>query len=343
MTKEIAPDRAHTIRDFRLESGAVLPEARIAFVSYGKLAPDGRNAVLVTHGFTSSHRFTDTHGPSGEGSWGPLVGPGKAIDTDRYFVVSSNMLGSSYGSTCPRDIDPRTGRPYGPDFPRFSLPDMVGAQRAMLEALGVKRLAAVVGPSYGGFQAFTWGVRHPDFVDAIVPVITDLRAPRDAGADERLVARFAQHPNWNGGHYYATGGIDSAMAELRVETLLKYGAMEELAAAFPDPAARRAEIDRRAAQWAKEFDANSLVALMRASQAYDAEPELAKIRARVLYILSRTDKLFPPSLQAPVMAKLAAAGVAAAYFEIDSEFGHQASGADAGKWAPTLRAFLDRR
>jgi len=342
MTQTIAPDRSHTIRDFRLESGAVLPEARIAFVSYGKLAPDGRNAVLVTHGFTSSHRFTDTHGPSGEGSWGPLVGPGKAIDTDRFFVVSSNMLGSSYGSTCPRDIDPRTGRAYGPDFPRFSLPDMVGAQRAMLEALGVKRLAAVVGPSYGGFQAFTWGVKHPDFVDAIVPVITDLRAPRDAGADERLVERFAKHPNWNGGHYYTTGGIDSAMAELRVETLLKYGAMEELAAAFPDPAARRAEIDRRAAQWAKEFDANSLVALMRASQAYDAEPELAKIRARVLYILSRTDKLFPPSLRAPVMAKLAAAGVAAAYFEIDSEFGHQASGADAGKWAPTLRAFLDR-
>jgi len=186
-------------------------------------------------------------------------------------------------------------------------------------------------------------VRHPDFVDAIVPVITDLRAPRDAGADERLVQRFAAHPNWNGGHYYASGGIDSAMAELRVETLLKYGAMEELAAAFPDPAARRAEIDRRAAQWAREFDANSLVALMRASQAYDAEPELAKIRARVLYILSRTDKLFPPSLREPVMAKLAAAGVAAEYFEIDSEFGHQASGADAARWGPTLRAFLDRR
>jgi homoserine O-acetyltransferase len=342
MTAEIAPDRSHTIRNFKLVSGETLPEATLAFVSYGKLAPDGRNAVLVTHGFTSSHRFTDTHGPSGEGSWGPLVGPGKAIDTNRFFVVSSNMLGSSYGSTCPRDINPKTGRAYGPDFPRFSLPDIVAAQRAMLEGLGVKRLAAVVGPSYGGFQAFTWGVKHPDFVDAIVPVITDLRAPRDAGADERLVARFAAHPNWNGGHYYANGGIDSAMAELRVETLLKYGAMEELAAAFPDPVARRAEIDRRAAQWAREFDANSLVALMRASQAYDAEPELAKIRARTLYILSRTDKLFPPTLRASVMGKLEAAGVAAEYFEIDSEFGHQASGADWAKWGPTLKAFLER-
>jgi homoserine O-acetyltransferase len=340
MTSDFAPDRFHTIRDFRLSTGAVLAEAKIAFVSYGTLAPDGRNAVLVTHGFTSSHRFTDTHGPSGEGSWGPLVGPGKAIDTDRFFVVSSNMLGSSYGSTCPRDTNPATGRPYGPDFPPFGVVDIVGAQRRMLEALGVKRLHAVVGPSYGGFQAFNWGVSHPDFVDRIVPVISDLKAPRDPGADGRLVERFAKHPNWNGGHYYANGGIDDAMKELRVETLLKYGAMEELAGAFPDVGKRRAEIDRRAAQWAREFDANSLVALMRASQRYDIAGDLTKIKARTLYILSRTDRIFPPSLKEPVMAKLTAAGIDATYFEIDSENGHQASGSDWAKWAPALKAFL---
>ncbi|MBI1243451.1 MAG: alpha/beta fold hydrolase [Alphaproteobacteria bacterium] len=337
----IAPDRTHKIRDFRLASGAVLTEAEIAYVTYGRLAADGANAILVTHGFTSSHRFTDTHGPSGEGSWGPLVGPGKAIDTDRFFVVSSNMLGSSYGSTCPRSIDPRTGRAYGPDFPKLDVRDIVNAQRTMLEAIGVRRLLAVVGPSYGGFQAFVWGISHPDFVDGIVPVISGLRSPRDPGADERLVARFAAHPNWNGGRYYENGGIFEAMRELRVETLLKYGAMEELAASIPDPAERRAEIDRRAGTWATEFDANSLLALMRASQAYDASPDLAKIRARVLYILSRTDKLFPPALSEEVMPALAAAGVDAQYFLLDSAFGHQASGADWAKWAPILRRFID--
>ncbi|MBI3504808.1 MAG: alpha/beta fold hydrolase [Proteobacteria bacterium] len=342
MTLSAAPDRTHTIRDFRLASGEILPQATIAYVSYGTLAADGKNAVLVTHGFTSSHRFTDTHGPSGEGSWGPLVGPGKAIDTDRFFVVSSNMLGSSYGSTCPRSVNPKTGRAYGPDFPLFTLPDIVAAQRRMLEAIGVRRLAAVVGPSYGGFQAFQWGVSHPDFVDAIAPVISDVRSPRTEGAEEQLIARFAKDPNWNGGHYYENGGIDGTMTALRVETLLKYGAMEELAAKFPDPAARRAEIDRRAAQWAKEFDANSMIVLMRASSRCDVSDELSKIRARVLYVLSRTDKLFPPSLGPVVMGKLAAAGVAAAYFEIDSAFGHQASGADWAKWGPTLKAFLDR-
>jgi len=342
MNASISPDRVHTIRDFRLVSGGVLPEARIAFITYGTLASDGRNAVLVTHGFTSSHRFTDTHGPSGEGSWGPLVGPGKAIDTDRFFVVSSNMLGSSYGSTCPRDTNPATGRAWGPDFPAIRLPDIVAAQRHMLEALGVRHLHAVVGPSYGGFQAFEWGVAQADFVDRIVPVICDVRSPRNAGADERLVTRFAAHPNWNGGHYYEKGGIFETMRDLRVETLLNYGAMEELAAAIPDERKRRAEVDRRAEVWAREFDANSLVALMRASQAYDVSDRIPEIRARVLYVLSRTDKLFPPFLRETVMAKFAAAGVRAAYFEIDSEFGHQASGADAAKWGPTLKAFLEQ-
>ncbi|MBL8805438.1 MAG: alpha/beta fold hydrolase [Rhodospirillales bacterium] len=338
---EFAPDRKHTIRDFRLVSGETLPEATIAYVAYGRLAPGGDNAILVTHGFTSSHRFTDTHGPSGEGSWGPLVGPGKAIDTDRHFVVSSNMLGSSYGSTCPRSRDPRTGRAYGPNFPALDVRDIVNAQRAMLESIGVRRLLAVVGPSYGGFQAFVWGMTHPDFVDGIAPIISGLRAPRDPGADGRLVERFAAHANWNGGNYYENGGIFEAMRDLRVETLLKYGAMEELATAFPDPSARRAEIERRAAQWANEFDGNSLLTLMRASQGYDATRELNRIRARVLYVLSRTDKLFPPALRDEVMPALAAAGVDARYFEIDSIFGHQASGADWSKWGPELRKFLD--
>jgi homoserine O-acetyltransferase len=341
MTHNFAPDRFHTIRDFRLTSGAVLPEARIAYVTYGDLAPDGANAILVTHGFTSSHRFTDTHGPSGEGSWGPLVGPGKAIDTRRFFVVSSNMLGSSYGSTCPRSVDPRTGKPYGPDFPAFGLPDIVAAQRALLDALGVKRLLAVVGPSYGGFQAFQWGVSYPGFVDGLVPVVSDLRSPRGEGAEDGLVARFAKDPNWNGGHYYANGGIDGTMAALRVETLLKYGADAELSHAFPDPALRRAEIERRATKWAHEFDANSMVALMRASSRCDLRGEAGKIAARVLYILSRTDVLFPPSLAPETMGILREAGVRAEYFELDSDFGHQASGADAAKWAPVLAKFLD--
>ena len=145
-------DRRFRTRDFALENGAVLPELELAYVTHGRLAPDGRNAVLLTHGYTSSHFMVDGEAGPRTGEWGTLVGPGAPIDTDKLFVVASNMLGSSHGSTGPGSLDPRTGRPYGPDFPDISLADIVAAQRAMLDSLGVRRLVAVAGPSYGGFQ-----------------------------------------------------------------------------------------------------------------------------------------------------------------------------------------------
>lgn len=339
MAEMLPPDRLHKIPNFRLTSGASLPDAGIAYVTLGTLAPDGKNAILLTHGYTSSHRFIGD-GATGEGSWGPLVGPGRAIDTDRFFVISSNMLGSSYGSTCPRSLNPKTGQPYGPDFPAFGLTDIVTAQKSLADALGVKRLVAVVGPSYGGFQAFQWAITFPDFMDAIAPAVSGLTSPTGPDGGQALIDRFKTEPNWNGGHYYAKGGIEPAMKALRFETLLKYGADDELAETMPDPAARKAEIERRAARWASEFDSNSMIALARAAAGYDVTAETGKIRARILYVLSRTDALFPPSLAPTVMGNLKAAGAQAECFEIDSNFGHQASGSDALKWAPTLARFL---
>src|SRR5580704_11854635 len=127
------PTRFAAIGDLPLARGGTLRDARLAYVSYGTLAPDGRNAILLTHGFTSSHLFADSGGTSSEGSWAELVGPGRAIDTDRFYVVSSNMLGSAFGSTAPSSINPDTGREYGPDFPLITLPDIVGAQRRMID------------------------------------------------------------------------------------------------------------------------------------------------------------------------------------------------------------------
>src|SRR3970282_117242 len=162
--------------------GEVLPALTLAYEAYGRLAADGRNAVLVTHGFTSSQHAAGKHAPADEAArrWDGLIGPGKAIDTDRFFVVASNMLGSSYGSTAPASLNPATGRPYGPDFPDITLRAIVGAQKAMLDALGVRHLVAVAGPSYGGFQAFQWAVTYPEFVSGVVPVVT---APRGSGGE----------------------------------------------------------------------------------------------------------------------------------------------------------------
>jgi homoserine O-acetyltransferase len=339
-----ATDRTFTARNFALESGATFPEMTLIFDTYGRLAPDGANAILVTHGYTGSHRAAGpptAANPAG-GWWKGLIGPGLALDTNRYFVVSSNMLGSSYGSTGPSKVNPATGKPYGPDFPDITLGDIVRAQRFMLDSLGVRHLVAVAGQSFGGFQAFQWAISYPDFMDGIVASVT---APRGLGGDESvraLVAQLAADPGWNGGWYHERGGIPATMTALRIDTLRRYGTNEILAATVSDPAEREARMREMAERWVREFDPNALVALRKAMVRFDAGPDLAKIRAKVLYVLSRTDVLFPPSIAPEVMAKLGAAGVDAAYVEIDSDFGHLASGADCAKWSPALRAFLDR-
>ncbi|MDE2007102.1 MAG: alpha/beta fold hydrolase, partial [Rhodospirillales bacterium] len=288
--------------------------------------------------YTSGPRMIEGDEGASEGSWAALVGPGKAIDTDRYFVVASNMLGSSYGSTNAASTDPATLRPYGSRFPELTVGDIVAAQKHLLDALGVRHLVAVVGPSYGGFQAFQWGVDFPDFMHGIVPVVTALRSP--VARIEPLVEQLARDPNWNGGDYYDRGGVVATTTEMRIETLRGYGLEAALAERIADPTARAAELRRIARAWAEAFDANSLVILRKAMLRYDVAARLGRIRARVMYVLSSTDTLFPPSLAPEVMGALAAAGVTAEYVALESAFGHLASGLDAAKWAPALTRFL---
>jgi homoserine O-acetyltransferase len=331
-----------TTNNFILEDGGTLSRLELVYETYGDLASDGRNAFLLTHGYTSSQHAAGRDARGEAGWWDGLVGPGRAIDTRKYFVISSNMIGSSYGSTGPASINPETGKPYGPDFPLITVADMVRAQHALLDSLGARHLVAVAGPSYGGYQAFQWAVTYPFDMDRIVAVVT---APNVTDG-ERMVAdlraRFSTAPGWNGGRYYETGGMRDFMTRFRVETLKRYGIEAELASRFPDSAAREAEIRRMASQWAGEFDPNSLIVLAQARANLDAVKEFSKIRAKLLYVLCRTDKLFPRALAPQVMAQLKSAGVDTSYFEIDSDKGHLASGLDCAKWAPALEEFLGR-
>src|SRR5438132_406658 len=336
-------DRFFTLRNFPLTDGTVMPEATIAYETYGRPAPDGRNAILCTHGYTGSPHFAGRNPANGNqpGSWDGLIGPGRAIDTDKLFVVASNMLGSSFGSTNAASIDPATGQPYGPDFPAISIRDIVAAQRALLDSLKVKHLVAVAGPSYGGYQAFQWAVAYPDFMDGIVPVNT---APwASVNTDKQLAevqARLATDPEWHGGHYYGKGGAKTVLTEIRVETLKRYGIETALAPRYPDPTEREAAIRKVAADWARKWDANSLIILRRALLGFDTRPDFAKIKAKVLYVLCRTDALFPPKIAPDVIKALGEAGVEARYFEIDSDLGHSSSGPEHAKWSPVLREFL---
>jgi homoserine O-acetyltransferase len=335
-------DRNFSISNFRLQDGDVMPTAKIVYETYGQLASDSRNAVLITHAYTSSHHAAGRDPANGNlpGWWDGLIGPGKAIDTDKLSVVSSNMLGSSFGSSNGASIDPRTGRPYGPDFPAITVRDLIGAQKVLLDQLGVKRLVAVAGPSYGGYQAFQWAVEYPDLMDAIVPVVTAPNAQNAEHGLAELQNRLAADAEWNGGRYYGRGGAKTVLTQLRIEMLKRNGIEAALAPRYPDREPREAEIRRQAIDWAQRWDTNSLVILRRGTLGYDTVRDFAKIKAKVLYVLCRTDRLFPPSIAPGVMQALAAAGVEARYFEIDSDLGYSASGPEHAKWSPVLRGFL---
>jgi homoserine O-acetyltransferase len=339
MDKNMNPAKHFLQRDVRLQLGGLLSEVQTAYVTMGTLASNGRNAVLVTHGYTSGPEMLDANAETAEGAWDGIVGPGRPIDTDRYFVVCPNVLGSSFGSTNAASNDPATGQPYGSRFPDITIGDIVAGQKALLDHLGVKHLVAVIGPSLGGAQVFQWGVDHPDHMDALVPVLCAPAMPQANVAE--LEAKLAGDPHWRGGDYY---GSNRAMTEFltanRIASLSAFGIDALLATRFPQPGATAAEVRRLARRWAEKFDANSLLILLKAIARFDVTDRLDQVRAPLLYVLSRTDRLFPPTLAAQVMPQLERAGVDVRYFEIDSEHGHFASGTDAAKWAPALREFL---
>src|SRR6202453_5223245 len=209
----------------RLDCGRELHQVRIAYETYGALSPQRDSVILVCHalsgnahaaGFakTPSEESTrdgfaaeDRDGVAGSalGWCDGMIGPGKAFDTDRFFVVSTNLLGGCRGTTGPSSIDPATGRPYGPDFPVITVADMVRTERAFLHALGIERLAAVGGGSLGGMQAFEWAILFPDQVDAVVP-IASTHALQPQGVAWNAIAREAilRDPAWQGGRYYGT-------------------------------------------------------------------------------------------------------------------------------------------
>src|SRR5258708_11188403 len=181
MTKPFAI-KTCAIRDCRLQSGTVMPAVTIAYKTLGQLSPGRDNAVLVTHGNTSGPQMIDPGGSTGEGSWNELVGPGKAVDTNRFFAICPNMLRSSYGSTNAASIDPATDKRYGARFPDITVGDIVASQRLLIDSLGIDKLVALVGPSYGGFQAFQCAVDYPVMMRGMAARVTAPIVPHERAA-----------------------------------------------------------------------------------------------------------------------------------------------------------------
>lgn len=323
-----------------LELGGRLESVTLAYRTWGALAPDGRNAVLVLHALTGESKC------AGEGGWwAPLVGAGRAIDTDTHFVVCANVLGGCQGSTGPASIDPATGRPYAMRFPLVTIGDMVAAQRRLVERLGVRRLVAV-GGSIGGFQALEWATRHPDLVSLSVPIAaTAALGPQGIALNEAGRRAIMADPDWRGGDYAGEGVFPAdGLAIARMIAMVQFHSAESMDARFDRrPAARpslypafggtfdvEGYIHYHGAALVRRFDANSHLYLSRAMDLYDLGRDggldrwLGRVAAPMLLVGIRTDWLFPPEGVRRLADQVAAAGKEAAYRELDSPHGHDA-------------------
>lgn len=324
--------------NFELTSGSVLPTLTVAYETWGTLNDTGDNAILLCHGYTNH-----PHAGGDENGWfHNLMGLGKAVDTDKYFVVCSNMLGSSYGTTGPRSINSETSKPYGPDFPAYSTHDMVEVQKTLIDALGVKQLKAVVGYSYGGHLTFMWGSLYPERMRCLVPIAGVTERTHTSADIARIRARFEKCPDWNDGHYYDNepgGGVFEELVEARMETLTKYGQGTYLTAQGHDIDAATAIIRERATIWAGQFDANSLWILYQAG--VGSKADVSKIKAPLLNVLARTDSVVDVALGQPTVDALVTHGCDATFLEIDTEYGHAGPMLDAHLWSADLERFLD--
>jgi homoserine O-acetyltransferase len=370
----------------RLDCGRDLHPIRIAYETYGELSPTRDNVLLVCHalsgdahaagvaatppeestrdGFGAEAR--DGTSSKGLGWWDGMIGPGKAFDTDHYYVVSTNLLGGCRGSTGPSSVDPATGRAYGSDFPVITVADMVRAQRAFLDVLGIERLAAVAGGSLGGMQALEWAILFPDQVDAVV-AIASTHALHPQGMAWNAIAResIMRDPAWQGGHYYETDRRpDSGMGVARMVGHVTYLSAQALEEKFGRRLQSSDEIrytvtepefevesylDHQAEVFVKRFDANTYLYTSRALTYFDlarqhGDGSLARaldgVAARTLLIAFSSDWLYPPAASRDIEDALRALGKPVESHVIDAPYGHDCFLLEEARQTPLIREFL---
>jgi homoserine O-acetyltransferase/O-succinyltransferase len=371
-----------------LDCGRTLHPIRIAYETYGTLSPSRDNVILVCHALSGdAHAAGSTTTPAAEstrdgfraderdagsgrglGWWDGMIGPGKAFDTDRFFVVSSNLLGGCRGTTGPSSTNPSTGRPYGSDFPVITVGDMVRAERALLNELGIARLAAVAGGSLGGMQALEWAVQYGDHVDAIIP-IASTHALHPQGVAWNAIARNAitADPDWQGGHYYGTGRAPTAgMGVARMVGHITYLSARSLNDKFgrrlqfaDDIRYRLTEpefevenyLRHQADAFVKRFDANTYLYMSRALSYFDLARQhgggqltraVRNVSAKTLLIAFSSDWLYPPSGSEELADALRAAGKDVELHVIDAPYGHDCFLLEEARQTPMIQRFLAR-
>lgn len=323
-----------------LECGKFLSPVTVAHETYGTLNADGTNAILVCHALTGSAHAAGYHTDDEKsvGWWNELIGPEKALDTNKYFVVCSNILGSCYGTSGPTSTNPPTNEPYRESFPRITIRDMVNVQKRLLDYLGVNKLATVIGSSLGGMQALEWGILYPNFCETIIPISTAAKQTAWCIALNSIArAAITNDPEWNGGNYTQQPAAGLSLA--RMVGMVSYRTPKELEARFgrkreqgnPFDAKNKFEVERYLAYQGRKlverFDANTYLILSHATDSHDVtrgrgslELVLGSIRAQTLCIGVSSDIRYPTSDQEELVRYIPNAE----YAEIESVHGHDA-------------------
>jgi homoserine O-acetyltransferase len=349
----------------RLDSGAVLSPVEIAYETYGTLAADGGNAILVCHALTGDQYVASTHPLTGKpGWWTRLVGEGRPIDPARHFIICANVLGSCMGSSGPASIDPSTGVPYGMRFPVITIADMVRAQALLLDHLGIERLFAVIGGSMGGMQALTWPAIFPERIEAAIVIASTARhSAQNIAFHEVGRQAIMADPKWRGGAYYADGDVPAAgLAVARMAAHITYlseaGLTEKFGRRLQARDAKTFGFDadfqvesylrHQGISFVERFDANSYLYITRAMDYYDIAEDhggslasaFAATRARFCLISFDTDWLYPTAESRIIVHALNAAGREASFVELRSPFGHDSFLLDAPEMNRVIDGFL---
>jgi homoserine O-acetyltransferase len=332
---------------FPLELGGQLDSITVAYETYGTLNARKDNAVMICHALSGDSHVARHNDEDDSGWWELLIGPGKPVDTNRYFVICSNLIGGCRGSTGPGSTNPKTGRPYGGDFPTVTVRDMVEAERLLVDSLGIYQLMAIVGGSLGGMQAMVWATRYPDRVRGVVPLATAARLNNQAIAFD-VVGRNAirRDPGFFDGQYYERKDApETGLAIARMIGHITYLSKEAMTRKFDvnrlQPMATSTEFEKvfsvgsylghQGDKFVERFDANSYIAITMAIDLFDlgATPsELAEAmrpaRCRWLVLSFSTDWLFSPSQSRDIVNALIANNLPVSYSEIQSTCGHDA-------------------
>ena len=336
---------AHPPDELRLESGEKLGPITLAYETYGDLNQQKSNAVLILHALSGDAHVAGFHkDDTTPGWWDNLIGQGKGIDTNKYFIICSNVIGGCKGSTGPSSVNPLTGKPYALDFPIITIGDMVNAQRHLIDHLGIEKLLTVVGGSMGGMEVLQWMVSYPERIQSAIPIATTLKhTPQQIAFNEVGRRAVMADPNWRNGNYYGSKPPTKGLAVARMIGHITYMSDTSMTEKF----GRRTRTDRepfkfsaefevegylryRGDNFVKRFDANSYLYITKAIDCFNIlnGHSLGSIfkglKAKVLVLAFKSDWLYPAYQSQEIVKACKLASVDASYCEIDSNYGHDA-------------------